>query len=261
MAKPLVFRVIDATRGMKPKLTPADKLLLISLAVRQGGNGHSWPGIATIAEDLDFSETTVKKSIARCCATGLLEKTPGSRGRGHSNQYSVNVSNKGASRPITDADNGAQGALFDDGKRGATKHEKGRGTPMNTSGNTSEENTSPEMRLSRLLRDLIVTRHPKNRAGRADMAKWAEDVEKLIRIDKRTPDEVEEVLRWSQENEFWQGNILSTAALRRQFDTLEAQMRRGNGKRTSGDALPADSLSRELSVEEAGRLMAKVRVV
>jgi hypothetical protein len=46
----------------------------------------------------------------------------------------------------------------------------------------------------------------------------------LMRVDGRTPAEVEEVLRWSQDNSFWHRNILSAPKFREKFDTLLASM-------------------------------------
>ena len=46
----------------------------------------------------------------------------------------------------------------------------------------------------------------------------------MIRLDNRSAARIEEVLRWSQSDPFWQNNILSTEKLRKQFDQLELKM-------------------------------------
>jgi hypothetical protein len=53
---------------------------------------------------------------------------------------------------------------------------------------------------------------------------WA-DMDKLLRIDKRSPDEVRSIIEWCQKDAFWNGNIRSTLKLRKQFDTLVGRMR------------------------------------
>ena len=54
--------------------------------------------------------------------------------------------------------------------------------------------------------------------------KWAKAVDLMIRKDGREAAEIEQVIRWSQKDEFWQDNILSTAKLRKQFDQLAMKM-------------------------------------
>jgi 5-bromo-4-chloroindolyl phosphate hydrolysis protein len=49
----------------------------------------------------------------------------------------------------------------------------------------------------------------------------------MLRIDKRTPDEIEAVIRFCQADDFWCSNILSTKKLREKFTALLAKM---NGK-------------------------------
>ena len=48
----------------------------------------------------------------------------------------------------------------------------------------------------------------------------------MLRIDKRTPEEIEEVIRWCQNDSFWQANILSTKKLREKFDQLAIKMQK-----------------------------------
>ena len=48
----------------------------------------------------------------------------------------------------------------------------------------------------------------------------------MIRLDGRTPERIEAVIRWCREDAFWQSNILSTTKLRKHFDRLELQMGR-----------------------------------
>ena len=48
----------------------------------------------------------------------------------------------------------------------------------------------------------------------------------MILLDKRTPKEIESVIEFSQNDSFWMANILSAAALRKQFDKLYLQSKR-----------------------------------
>lgn len=53
---------------------------------------------------------------------------------------------------------------------------------------------------------------------------WMQAIDRLIRIDEYTPDNIRQVIDWCQQDEFWQGNILSAGKLRKQFDQLKNRM-------------------------------------
>lgn len=78
--------------------------------------------------------------------------------------------------------------------------------------------------LSELLAGLIRERLPKARKPSIEL--WAKDIDKIHRIEHHDWEEIERVLRWSQQDGFWSGNILSGCTLRRQFDRLTLAMRR-----------------------------------
>ncbi len=60
--------------------------------------------------------------------------------------------------------------------------------------------------------------------------KWADDIEKLNRIDARSWEDIEKVIRWVKRGgQFWAGNIMSGKKLREKFPTLYAQMIKPSG--------------------------------
>ncbi|WP_440708797.1 hypothetical protein [Herbiconiux sp. YIM B11900] len=75
-------------------------------------------------------------------------------------------------------------------------------------------------RLCDLLADLI--RLNGNKVGTVGKVWWTA-CDRLVRIDGYTPQQVEWVMRWSQANEFWQGNVLSMPKLREKFDQLKTR--------------------------------------
>ena len=85
----------------------------------------------------------------------------------------------------------------------------------------SEE--SSEVRLSSLLFNEIKKNDQK--AKKPNFQKWAEHIDKLMRIDKRTEQEITEVIRWCQNDNFWKTNILSTQKLRGKFSQLLLRMK------------------------------------
>jgi hypothetical protein len=81
--------------------------------------------------------------------------------------------------------------------------------------------------LATLLRQGIVRNNPKSIAGRmsdADMQRWAKDIDLMIRRDGREVDDIQNVIEWSQQDDFWQQNILSPAKLREHFDKLYTKL-------------------------------------
>jgi len=87
---------------------------------------------------------------------------------------------------------------------------------------TKNTYTKETLSLSELLLNLILERQPKLK--RPKIEKWAVHIDRMIRIDKRTPEEIKQVIRWCQQDDFWQSNILSTAKLREKFDQLQGRM-------------------------------------
>lgn len=82
-----------------------------------------------------------------------------------------------------------------------------------------------ELLLAQKLKTLILSNNPKARVP-DNLQKWAYEIDKMIRLDKRTPKEIESVIEFSQNDSFWMANILSAATLRKQFDKLYLQSKR-----------------------------------
>lgn len=87
-----------------------------------------------------------------------------------------------------------------------------------------------DLELAKLLHHLITTKNPAWYV-KPNWDTWAEDIRKIRELDKRTPTQIEAVIKWAQQDSFWSGNILSPAKLRKQFNTLVVQM--GNKVRSS----------------------------
>lgn len=65
-----------------------------------------------------------------------------------------------------------------------------------------------------------------NQTFNADYRKWVDDIDKAIRIDKRTKEELINCINWiynSKKGEFWIPNILSGKKLRSKYDAMNMQ--------------------------------------
>ena len=75
-------------------------------------------------------------------------------------------------------------------------------------------------RLANLLADLIEF----NGSRRPNVTdKWVLSIDRMMRIDGRTPTQVENAMKWAQKDEFWRANILSPDKLRSQYERLRLQ--------------------------------------
>lgn len=76
-----------------------------------------------------------------------------------------------------------------------------------------------DMKMATLLMELIKQNNPDWKL-RGKVETWAAHIEKLHRIDERSYQQIEYMIRWTQQDSFWQQNILSTAKLREKFNDL-----------------------------------------
>ena len=74
------------------------------------------------------------------------------------------------------------------------------------------------MRLASHLRSCIEENIPNPRP--ANLQKWAAVIDRMIRLDKRDPDDIGYMIDWCQADEFWRTVILSATKLRDQWDQL-----------------------------------------
>lgn len=91
---------------------------------------------------------------------------------------------------------------------------------------------SQEIILAELLKDLILKNNINAKVPR-DLQKWAYDIDKMIRLDNRKPKEIKAIIEFSQHHHFWWKNMLSTSALRGQYDRLFNEMKGSRREDTS----------------------------
>jgi len=77
---------------------------------------------------------------------------------------------------------------------------------------------SIELELSQLLLMKIKEHLPDYKSP--DLQKWAQIMDRMIRLDGREPDEVREVILYAQGDPFWCSNIMSVNSLRKYYDRL-----------------------------------------
>lgn len=89
--------------------------------------------------------------------------------------------------------------------------------------------------------------------------KWCDNIEKMVRLDKRTQDDIYNTLVFARTNSFWKVNIRSTSSLRDKYETLYLQMKskketpnQSTGKVNKFNAFPQREYTKEdyLSMEQ-----------
>lgn len=90
-------------------------------------------------------------------------------------------------------------------------------------------------KLSLLLLQEIIKENPLSRLDSLSTTEkertvqsWAKDIALLTGKDNQKPSTVEEVIKWATHDNFWRANILSAKKLREKWDTLTAQMNKGD---------------------------------
>ncbi|WP_155286079.1 hypothetical protein [Lacticaseibacillus zhaodongensis] len=83
---------------------------------------------------------------------------------------------------------------------------------------------SEEYKLALKLWNQIQERLPETKAP--NLQHWADDIRKMHQLDKREYKKISGMIDWSQQDGFWQGNVLSAAALRKDYDKMAAQANR-----------------------------------
>lgn len=85
---------------------------------------------------------------------------------------------------------------------------------------------SDEYRLAKLLFNEILKNNPEHKEP--NFQSWAKYIDLMIRIDKRDPQKIANMIAWCQKDSFWKANILSASKLRDQYDQLIPKMNSGN---------------------------------
>jgi len=84
-----------------------------------------------------------------------------------------------------------------------------------------------------MLCELMVENDPKAKVPAYDLEKqmkWILDMARIYHLDKRSWGEIRGVIQWCQHDDFWRGNILSPAKLRKQFPQLLLKMNARPGR-------------------------------
>jgi hypothetical protein len=86
-------------------------------------------------------------------------------------------------------------------------------------GKGNSDADAPDAPLSELLADLVATNDPDGKRPTVSKA-WIEAEDRMLRLDGRKPKEAERLIRWTQNDEFWRGNVRSMPKFREKYGQL-----------------------------------------
>lgn len=100
------------------------------------------------------------------------------------------------------------------------KNEKNNNSPLNTRKKRVYEDDDPNKILAKTLFKLIKKNQDIKEPNLND---WANTIRLTIESDKRSGKEVQEMIVWATQHEFWSTVVLSPSSLRKHFDKMNAQ--------------------------------------
>lgn len=237
--------------------------LAIADSVNDQHGFRLWMSVATLAAKARVERRTAGRCLAQLVADGYLEALGGPKIRGgRPNEYRFvflddaavvyeTRANEGATREPTHRVRQEDPPGGSSSRTGCDNVSQGMGrvvaqTQENQNSTQEERNGSDAVgvradaeRLANLLADLIA----EDGSLRPNVTSaWVTAIDRMIRLDGRTPEQIENCIRWCQADEFWRSNILSAATLRKKYDQLRKAARRERAAhRPRQGANPADA--------------------
>lgn len=211
------------------------------------------PSLETIGSRVTRSADTVRRSIRRLEDVGAVRvESRNVEGRQSSNRYHLAGDAPMQGRPCMDATPDPCTDARVPPCTGATQNQSNEDPEQEDPETASRPTTSNDAttivdvpseaeRLAHLLADSILERNPTARRPTVTGA-WIADMDRLMRLDGRSADAVERVIRWLQNGRddvaaFWAPNVRSPSKLRSRWDTMAEQHQRAKGRRPAAGSM------------------------
>jgi hypothetical protein len=133
-------------------------------------------------------------------------------------------------------------------------YREGKGREGSRKGRESAVVPTTDAPLSHLLADLVAANDPNGKRPTVSKA-WATEEDRMLRLDERGYLEAERLIRWTQGNSFWRGNVLSMPKFREKYGQLyqaavdETEKARGGKPQLS----PAERRADEIRTKREAR--------
>lgn len=247
------------TWAFEQELKSGPKFVLVALADWADEEGSCFPGVPTIAKRVGSVESAVRENLARLKRAGLIVEERRTRPNGSrtSNRYWLQMSGVVNLAPESGGGDLAPESVEPSaGIRGGQEPESGgppnpqvnhQGNPQHVGG-AAVTPMGPWYSLCQMLVDAIVA----NGSKRPTITKaWLDAARLLVERDHRTPQQVANMIAWSQQHEFWRANILSMPKLREKYDQMRLQAERDGAGRDSAVVAAGRALFEQYRQREA----------
>lgn len=189
-----------------------------------------YPSHGRIGELIGAAGRSIQRPLRELEEAGWITRVPrfDTRGDRTSDGFHVRVSSAGTAHES--ADPSAHDSAVND-------------SPLNDPSNEGiSDAQTPDLADAHRLCDVLADLIEANGSKRPNVTEtWVRDMDRMLRLDDRTPERVENCIRWCQADEFWRANILSPSKLRAKFDQLRLQAKaRGVRNGASRPAIMGD---------------------
>jgi hypothetical protein len=180
---------------------------------------------SSYAKRLNITENRVRKCMDLLIKDSMIEQV-GSLGKNKPTIYKIikyDLYNNPPSETV-----GAQGVQEFSTKSPPSEHQVSTKSPplkkidktdKKERGNTSSHKYEIcDKENAQLLFSLMQQNNPD--VKQPNLEKWSDDMRKIRALDNRTNEQIEWLIKWTQQDSFWSGNILSPSKLRKQWDQL-----------------------------------------
>ena len=179
---------------------------------------------------IDFKTSGNRKATKYHLLTLLSTNSSSNSSNNSSSNSSKNGSNNSSSNSSKNGSNNSSSNSSTLYKQNKTKQNKTNNSDKSqaTRHHTQQKfaDDSVEMQLAMHLFAKIKENNPDHKElTDSQKQKWADSIRLMIERDNRSPKQIKNMVDWCQADSFWRNNILSTAKLRKQYDTMAPKAR------------------------------------
>lgn len=199
-------------------------------------SGEAWPWRSTLAERMNCSTDSVDRAIGELVGVGAVEVVHRylPNGQQGGNLYRL-LFRKGDTRTSAEGGYGHGGpggvSTGAEGDMGTGAEQKNQNQLEQKPKNKKSAFDAEVMQLCELLADLVESNGSKRPVVTSS---WLQTIDRMIRIDNRTAEQITTAITWCQQDDFWCMNVLSPSSLRKHYDRMRLQAKRqkaGGGAR------------------------------
>ena len=202
---------------------------LCTLNMYVGNNASAWPSQATLARAMNSGRRSIQRWQQEMEAMGVIQVDVG-RGCQQTNRYRMDLS----SLPIPTATNSAPRAPLPEVNSAPhapliAHHVRLNSAPRAHRKNMKEhrkehspKSGGPDLQTAEFIWDLIHEMQPDRKPP--NLTTWANTIRLMRERDGRTHEQIRELFRRANQDEFWCTNILSPDKLRTKWDNLTLKL-------------------------------------